>query len=53
MGAPTPGTLTAVAEQVAAGALHIEIERTFPLADAAAALAAFQAGTRGKIVVVI
>ena len=53
MGAPTPDKLTALAEQVAAGALRIEIQRTFPLADVAGALAAFQAGTRGKIVLVI
>ena len=53
MGAPTPDKLTALAEQVASGALRIEIQRTFPLAEAAAALAAFQAGTRGKLVLVI
>ena len=53
MGAPTADKLTALAEQVASGALRIEIQRTFPLAEAAAALATFQAGTRGKIVVVV
>ena len=53
MGAPTADKLTALAEQVAAGALRIEIQRTFPLAEAAAALAALQAGTRGKVVLVI
>jgi len=35
---------------VSAGTLRIEVQQTFPLAEAAAALAVFAAGTRGKIV---
>jgi NADPH:quinone reductase-like Zn-dependent oxidoreductase len=53
MGAPTPGKLTDLAGQVAAGTLRIEIQQTFPLADAAAALAAFSGGTRGKLVLLV
>jgi NADPH:quinone reductase-like Zn-dependent oxidoreductase len=50
MGSPTPQKLAALADQVAAGTLRVEVQQVFPLADAAAALAAFQAGTRGKLV---
>jgi NADPH:quinone reductase-like Zn-dependent oxidoreductase len=50
MGAPTREKLSALAEQVVAGALRIDIQRTFALAEASDALAAFTAGTRGKIV---
>ncbi|HEY0443272.1 MAG TPA: NADP-dependent oxidoreductase [Candidatus Limnocylindrales bacterium] len=50
MGRPTTEKLIALGEQVLAGTLRIEVQRTFPLVDAAAALAAFAAGTRGKIV---
>lgn len=50
MGAPTPEKLVTLAEQVAAGALRIEIQQTFPLNEASAAHAAFMAGTRGKLV---
>ena len=53
MGAPTPEKLTSLAAQVAAGTLRIEVQQTFQLADVQAALAAFQAGTRGKVVVVV
>ena len=53
MGAPTPEKLTVVADQVAAGALRLEIQQTYPLAEAPAALAAFAAGTRGKIVLTV
>jgi NADPH2:quinone reductase len=50
MGAPTPERLTALAEQVLAGTLRIDIQQTFPLSQASDALAAFASGTRGKIV---
>jgi NADPH:quinone reductase-like Zn-dependent oxidoreductase len=53
MGAPTPEKLTSLADQVAAGSLQIRIQRTFPLAEADAALATFMAGTLGKIVLTI
>lgn len=53
MGAPTAEKLTQLAEQAAAGTLRIEIQQTFTLADAPAALAAFSAGTRGKIVILV
>ncbi len=53
MGAPTPEKLTVLADQVAAGALRLEIQQTYPLAEAPAALAAFAAGTRGKIVLTV
>jgi NADPH:quinone reductase-like Zn-dependent oxidoreductase len=52
-GNPTPERLNWLAEQVAAGSLRIEIQATHPLADAADALAAFAAGTRGKIVLTV
>ena len=52
-GAPTAEKLRMLAEQVANGTLRIELQRTFPLVDAAAALATFSAGTRGKIVITI
>jgi len=50
MGAPTPEKLAILAEQVAAGTLRIEIQQVFRLSEAAAAHAAFMAGTRGKLV---
>lgn len=53
MGAPTPEKLTSLADQVAAGTLEIRIQQTFPLTEAPAALAAFNAGTLGKIVLTI
>lgn len=49
-GTPSARKLTDLAEQVAAGTLRIEIQQTFPLEDVAAALSAFTAGTRGKLV---
>jgi NADPH:quinone reductase-like Zn-dependent oxidoreductase len=52
-GTPTVDKLTAMAEQAAAGTLRVEIEKTFPLTEVAAALAAFGAGKRGKIVIEI
>ena len=53
MGAPTPEKLSSLAEQVADGTLRVEIQQTYPLADAARAFAAFMAGTRGKLVVIV
>ena len=53
MGTPTPEKLAALAEQAAAGTLQVPIQRTFSLADAPAALEAFAAGTRGKLVLTI
>lgn len=51
MGTPTPAKLTALAAQVVAGTLRIEVQRTFPLSQAGAAITSFSAGTRGKIVI--
>jgi NADPH:quinone reductase-like Zn-dependent oxidoreductase len=53
MGTPTSEKLTALADQVVAGTLRIEVQRTFPLADVSAALEAFSGGTLGKIVLEI
>lgn len=53
MGAPTPDKLSSLAELALAGSLRIDVERTYPLAEVEAALAAFQAGTRGKLVLTI
>jgi NADPH:quinone reductase-like Zn-dependent oxidoreductase len=53
MGTPTPEKLTMLADQVAAGTLQIRIQQTFPLEEASAALAAFSAGTLGKIVLTV
>jgi NADPH:quinone reductase-like Zn-dependent oxidoreductase len=53
MGAPTPEKLATLAEQAAAGTLQVPIQRTFSLADAPAALEAFAAGTRGKLVLTV
>ncbi len=50
VGAPTSEKLTALADQVVGGTLRIEIQVTFPLDEAPAAIAAFAAGTRGKLV---
>lgn len=49
-GTPTPENLAWLADEVAAGRLHVEIQRTYPLAEIQSALLAFGAGTRGKIV---
>ena len=49
-GTPTPEKLASLAEQAAAGTLQVPIQQTYPLADAPAALAAFGAGTLGKLV---
>jgi NADPH:quinone reductase-like Zn-dependent oxidoreductase len=48
----TPEKLASLATAVARGDLVVHIQQTFALADVAAALAAFSAGTTGKIVVV-
>ena len=53
MGTPTPEKLAMLAEQAVAGTLKVPVQRSFPLADAPAALAAFGAGTRGKLVLTI
>jgi NADPH:quinone reductase-like Zn-dependent oxidoreductase len=53
MGSPTPEKLAALAKAVIAGTLRVEIQQTFPLADAPAAFAAFMAGTRGKLVLTL
>jgi NADPH2:quinone reductase len=50
---PTPEKLAALARLVASGDLQVHIQDTFALADVDAALAAFSAGTTGKIVVAI
>jgi NADPH:quinone reductase-like Zn-dependent oxidoreductase len=48
-GTPTPEKLASFAEQASAGTLQVPIQRTFSLRDAPAALAAFGAGTQGKL----
>ncbi len=53
MGTPTADKLTTLANQEATGELVVPVQKTFPLADAPAAMAAFGAGTRGKIVLTI
>jgi NADPH:quinone reductase-like Zn-dependent oxidoreductase len=50
-GMPTAEKLAELSEQVAAGKLRIEVQQTFPFAEAATALETFMAGTRGKVVV--
>ncbi|HEY8637068.1 MAG TPA: NADP-dependent oxidoreductase [Candidatus Limnocylindrales bacterium] len=49
---PTPEKLGSLAAQAVGGGLIVQIQETFPLAEVQAALAAFSAGTTGKIVVV-
>jgi len=53
MGTPTPEKLSALAEQVAEGTLRVEIQQTYPPAEAPLAFAAFMAGTRGKLVLTV
>jgi len=53
MGSPTAEKLAKLADDVASGALRVDIQGTFPLDEAAEALAAFGAGTLGKLVVVV
>jgi NADPH2:quinone reductase len=52
-GTPTPEKLADLAAQAASGTLQVPIQQSFALADARAAIAAFAAGTRGKIVLTI
>jgi NADPH:quinone reductase-like Zn-dependent oxidoreductase len=49
----TPQKLAGLLAQVARGELTVPIAKTYPLADAAAALAAFQTGKLGKLVVTV
>jgi len=49
---PTPQKLASLAQSAASGDLQVQIQQTFALADVGAALAAFSAGTTGKIAVV-
>jgi NADPH2:quinone reductase len=50
-GAPTPENLAWLAEEAAAARLRIPIQQTFSFTDVDAALEAFQAGTRGKLII--
>jgi NADPH:quinone reductase-like Zn-dependent oxidoreductase len=50
MGSPTPEKVADLAARAAAGTLRIEVQQAFVLGDAASALGAFAAGTRGKLV---
>ena len=52
-GMPTVEKLTGLVDQVAAGTLRIEVQAAFPFAETPAALEAFMAGTRGKVVITI
>lgn len=52
-GNPTPQKLESLAAQAAAGTLQVPVQHVFPLAEAPAAIAAFAAGTRGKLVLTI
>ncbi|MFF4357627.1 NADP-dependent oxidoreductase [Streptomyces sp. NPDC001604] len=51
MADPNAQTLTALAEQAAAGALRVPVTATYPLEQAPQAFAAFGAGTLGKLAV--
>ena len=53
MGAPTAEKLASFAEQAASGTLQVPIQKTYALANAEAAIAAFGAGTRGKLVLTV
>jgi NADPH:quinone reductase-like Zn-dependent oxidoreductase len=53
VGEPTPDKLAALADQAATGTLRVPVQQAFLLADAPAALLAFAAGTRGKLVLTI
>jgi NADPH:quinone reductase-like Zn-dependent oxidoreductase len=53
IGSFTPDKLHGLLEQVATGTLTVPVAATHPLADAAAALAAFGNGKLGKIVVTV
>ncbi len=49
-GKPNPDNLADLAGRIVAGTVRIEIQQTFRFEEAPAALAAFMAGTRGKVV---
>jgi NADPH:quinone reductase-like Zn-dependent oxidoreductase len=53
MAQPTAEKLAEVAEHVDEGSVRAEVQRTFPLDQAAAATAAFAAGTVGKLVLTV
>ena len=53
MGSPTPEKLPSLATKAAAGSIQVPVQQTFRLSDADAAIAAFNAGTRGKLVLTI
>jgi NADPH:quinone reductase-like Zn-dependent oxidoreductase len=50
---PAREALDRAAANQAGGVTHVIIQRTYPLAEAAEALAEFQAGTLGKLVIVV
>lgn len=50
---PTPQTLTRAASLHVEGVTDVRVQETHPLEDAPAALEAFTAGTRGKVVVTV
>ena len=52
-GKPTPARLAVFSDWATSGRLQIPIQGTFPLADAQSAIDAFNAGTRGKLVLTI
>ena len=53
MAVTTGEKMTDIARDVQEGRLRVEVQQTFPLDDAAAATAAFAAGTVGKIVLTV
>lgn len=53
MGAPTAEKLADIVEHVAEGSVHVEVQETFPLERAGEAIAAFAAGTVGKLVLTV
>jgi NADPH:quinone reductase-like Zn-dependent oxidoreductase len=50
---PTQAKLRALLEAIAAGRLQVPVDRTFALADAAAALTAFGQHKRGKLIITL
>jgi NADPH2:quinone reductase len=53
MGSPTADKLASLADQAAEGTLQVPIQGTFSLTEADSAIAAFNAGTRGKLVITV
>jgi NADPH:quinone reductase-like Zn-dependent oxidoreductase len=53
MASPTPEKLAELVEHVDEGTLRVQVQQTFPLADAGAATAAFADGKLGKLVVTV